>query len=468
MKVQGYLVCWDDYYDNAVDIESQLRSVGFNLQIINSGTPRDGWKNLGDIRYYRQFYYALKDFNFDNDYMLFMCGDISFSDWHSVIKRSLHVISSYENIGLYAPHFTNDPWSFSSTNLKVSNLDKDLSIATNTNGIMFFMHKDIVKDMLDFFNYFEQKHGWEGMVSGWAIDIVHSSLAISKGKIILRDSKNLITHPVGSSYNHDKATNETIKIFETFKEFSEKDSQTVNKIYARMSHDKNFMDLNSFYGKDFDLTKNKTSIDYHVIYINDERKSNRDDIDSYLNGNKHNIKSLNARNEIEKETFFNENKDFKLSWDSFKIGELGNFASHYLAWKYVDENDIDSLLVFEDDAKINNSFIDKYNLFLDFCPKDYDIFSIFVHPNQFPRFNHNDIINPCIAKGYQDWSTLCYVVSNSGAKKLLKYVKETGMDYPTDWFIFRHGSKGIFNVYTFQPEIAGGIEIDDKYQSQVQ
>jgi GR25 family glycosyltransferase involved in LPS biosynthesis len=122
----------------------------------------------------------------------------------------------------------------------------------------------------------------------------------------------------------------------------------------------------------------------------------------------------------------------------------------------------------KDDAKINNSFIDKYNLFLDFCPKDYDIFSIFVHPNQFPRFNHNDIINPCIAKGYQDWSTLCYVVSNSGAKKLLKYIKETGMDYPTDWFIFRHGSKGIFNVYTFQPEIAGGVEIDDRYQSQVQ
>jgi GR25 family glycosyltransferase involved in LPS biosynthesis len=112
------------------------------------------------------------------------------------------------------------------------------------------------------------------------------------------------------------------------------------------------MDLNSFYGKDFDLTKNKISIDYHIIYINDERKSNREDIDSYLNGNKHNIKSLNARNEIEKENFFNENKDFKLGWDSFKVGELGNFASHYLAWKYVDDNNLDSLLVFEDDAKI--------------------------------------------------------------------------------------------------------------------
>jgi hypothetical protein len=88
MKVQGYLVCWDDYYDNVLDIDSQFKASGLNLQIINSGTPREGWNNLGDIRYYRQFYYALKDFDFNNDYMLFMCGDISYSDWNSVIKRS--------------------------------------------------------------------------------------------------------------------------------------------------------------------------------------------------------------------------------------------------------------------------------------------------------------------------------------------------------------------------------------------
>lgn len=132
------------------------------------------------------------------------------------------------------------------------------------------------------------------------------------------------------------------------------------------------------------------------------------------------------------------------------------------------ENNIDKLLIFEDDAKLSEEFIDKYNLFLDYCPKDYDVFSIFVHENQFPRFNSNDIINDYIAKGYQDWSTLCYVVSNSGAKKLLGYVKNIGMDYPTDWFIFRHGAKGIFNVYTFPPEKVGGIEIDSRYESQVQ
>lgn len=468
MKIQGYLVCWDDYRDNCVDIESQFKLNNFNLTVINSGQPKDGWVNLGDVRYYRQFYYALKDFDLNSDYLLFICGDVSSSNWTSLINRMVNVVSKYEDVYVYAPHFTNDAWNFNATNLKVSSVDKDISIASNTNGIMFLMHKEIVKDMLEFFNYFQEKYGWEGMVSGWAIDLVHSSFTIGKGKLVVRDSKNIITHPAGSSYNHGKATNETALIYKAFNEFSKEYSHIVNKIYGRMSHDKNYMEVQSFYGNDLDLKIKRKKIEYHIIYINDERKWNRDNIDAYLNGKRHPIQSVNAKIDGVKEKFIEDNKDFNLAWEGFKPGEFGNFASHYLAWKYVVENNMDKLLIFEDDAKLSEEFIDKYNLFLDYCPKDYDVFSIFVHENQFPRFNSNDIINDIIAKGYQDWSTLCYIISNAGAKKLLNYVKQTGMDYPTDWFIFRHGAKGIFNVYTFRPEIAGGVEIDDRYHSQVQ
>jgi GR25 family glycosyltransferase involved in LPS biosynthesis len=235
-----------------------------------------------------------------------------------------------------------------------------------------------------------------------------------------------------------------------------------------MLNDNKFMEAHSFYGKDINLIKQIDPINYHIIYINDERISNRNNIDQILNGKKHIIKSLNAKDENLKQEFLNSNKDFKLSWEGFKAGEFGNFASHYLTWKYVVENNLDKLLVFEDDAKLDEFFIDKYNLFLDFCPKDYDVFSIFVHENQLSRFNSSDMINDYMARGYQDWSTLCYVVSNSGAKKLLKYVKEIGMDYPTDWFIFRHGAKDIFKVYTFKPQYVGGIYIDTQYESQVQ
>jgi GR25 family glycosyltransferase involved in LPS biosynthesis len=468
MKIQRYLVCWDDVYDNCINIESEFKSSGFDITVINSGKPKNGWHNVGDIRYYRQFYYALKNFDFNNDYMLYICGDLSSDKWINVLNRSESVLSNYENIYLYAPHFTNDPWSFYSTNIKISKQDDNLSIATNTNGLMFFMHKDIVKEMLDFFDYFEEKYGWESMVSGWAIDMLYSAIAIYNNKFIVRDSLFIVNHPQGSSYNHGKASQESALIFNAINEWSPKYNDVIDKIRKRMEQNKNFKNILSFYGKDLDLSIIKKDIDYHIIYINDERKNNIDNINEQINGKLHNIKSVNAKDPLEKTKFFDKNKDFYLSWTGFKDGEIGNFASHYNAWKYVIENNLDRLLVFEDDAIIDSLFAIQYNLFLDFCPKDYDVFSMFVAENQYNRFNKSDIINSYISKGYQDWSTLCYVISNGGAHKLVNYIKKNGMDYPTDWFIFRNGHKNIFNVYTFRPKYCRGVHIDFSYNSQVQ
>jgi GR25 family glycosyltransferase involved in LPS biosynthesis len=441
---------------------------GFNIEIINSGRPKEGWHNLGDVRYFRQFYYAIKNFDFNNDYMLFICGDLSYNNWAGFLNRAIKVLSQYEDVYLYSPHFTNDPWNFDSTNLKVSELDNDLSFATNTNGMMFFMHKEIVKEMLKFFDYFEEKHGWEGMISGWAIDVVHSAITISKNKIILRDSKHLINHPAGSSYDHGKATEESILIYESFNNFNSECSKVVSGIHSRMYRDKSFSSLKDFYAKDFDLKLRPNNIDYHVIYINDERKENRDLIDKVLNGRKHLIKSLNAKDENELNLFYSKNPEFKLSWTEFKPGEIGNFGSHYNAWKYVIENDLDNLLIFEDDCLVDENFIFIYNDLMSLVPIDYDIFSIFIDSNQYPRFKDSDFINNKIAKGYQDWSTLCYAVSQSGAKKLIQEVKDNGMYHPTDWFIFRGGHAGRYNVYSLIPEIRPPVSIDGRYNSQVQ
>jgi hypothetical protein len=253
MKIQNYLVAWDDYRDNCIDIENQFKSAGLKLSVLNSGTPKDGWNNLGDIRYYRQFYYALKDFNQSNDYLLFICGDVSYDSWKDVMHRANDVLSKYKNVYAYATQFTHDAWGFNSTNIKISELDSNLSIATCTNGTMMFIHRDIVNEMLAFFDYFQDKYGWEGMVSGWAIDIIYASVSIGKGKIILRDSKHILTHPVGSSYTNEKAGSETGLVFKAFTEFSSIYDEIINKIHLRFNRDPQYMDLLSFYSNEFDL-----------------------------------------------------------------------------------------------------------------------------------------------------------------------------------------------------------------------
>lgn len=474
MTFYSYVVNWNEVYNNVVNIENQFSKYNQPYKIINSGNHHDGWENVGDIRYYRQFYYALNDFDTKYEYLAFICGDVSYSNWSAFLDRANSVLNSYDNLWLYAPHFTNDPWSKDSTSLQEMPFDKDLIISTNTNGIMFFVHKDLVKILKEYFDFLEENHGWTGMISGWGIDVVYSALSFYHNKLVLRDQNHIITHPQGSSYGHDIAAHETNIVFEYFHKFCQSKQYDVEKIksisnciYGRMSRLEECMSIDSFYNEMPDYKK-KNNINYTVIHINDERKENIERINYILNANNLNIKSLNAKDARELEMFYENNKDFRLSWEGFKTGEIGNFGSHYLAWKYLVDNDIDNVLVFEDDSFIHEDFVYKYNSLIKDLPHDFDVFSVYVDSNQAPRFDESHRISYNLATGYQDWSTLCYLVSKSGAQKMLDEVHTQGMYYPTDWFIFRGGHSGKFNVYTLTPEIIPPVNIDKRYESQVQ
>ena len=477
MKMFTYIVCWDDVHYNVVDnIEKQFVNAGMPHKVINSGNmKRDHWDNVGDIRYYRQFNKALKDFDRSNDYMVFICGDVSHQDWVAVYNRANEVLDKHTNTYAYAPHFTYDPWNEGSTLLKRVPSDKDLLISTNTNGIMYFLHKDVVDFMSEYMDYVDQKHDLKTMISGWGVDLVWSAFAIYNNGLVLRDNKFIVTHPIGSSYDHGQATHETNIIYQSFVEFAKikgMDEEWAgiirSRISGRMLRSPDSMSFNSFYNSDPVFAKIKYPINYHVIHINDERLDNRNRVDEVLVGNKLSIKSLNAKDEDLVKEFHDDNPEFKFGWHSFKPGEFGNFGSHYNAWKYLKSSNLDNILVFEDDVLINDSFMEDYQSLMNDLPEDYDVFSIYVDENQFPRYNQKHHVGDRISKGYQDWSTLCYVVSKVGAEKLCRYVEETGMDMPTDWFIFRHGDNGIFNVYTLNPKVKNPVAIDKKYLSQVQ
>lgn len=472
MSFYTYLVAWDEVHFNSVEIEEQFKLSGQPITVINSGNmKRDHWDNVGDIRYYRQFYHALKSFDPAYDYMAFLCGDVSSDRWSNVIDRANYVLKKYNNTGLYAPHLTHEPWSEGAS--KIAEAEDQLNISIQTDGIFVFIRKDIVQTMLDYFDFLNKEIKLSEMKSGWGLDMIWSSIAIINGLSILRDKMHVPNHPAGSSYDHSRATEEMNIMLSNFYKFIEQSGldqelykKMHGKIYGRMSHQENCKSVTDFYTH-FNLI-NRKPIDYHVIYINDERKENRDQIHKIVNGNLRNIFSLNANLTEEIDKFYTNNNSFKIAWEGFKLGELGNFASHYCAWNYVIDNDLDSLLVFEDDVVMHDDFMEKYNTIVDNLPEDYDVMSVFVDPNQYPRYRPDHRINDYIARGYQDWSTLCYIVSRQGANKLVQYVNSVGMDHPTDWFIFRKGHKGIFNVYTVLPQFPSPLEIDHSYESQVQ
>ena len=118
-------------------------------------------------------------------------------------------------------------------------------------------------------------------------------------------------------------------------------------------------------------------------------------------------------------------------------------------------------------AFVHDEFSFMYKYALTYTPKEYDVFSMYVDKDQNSRYNTEQHVTDEIAKGYQDWSTLCYFVSVKGAQKLIELVDQYGMDQPVDWFIFRHGHAGRLNVYTWNPRVNPPVSINKDVRPQI-
>lgn len=131
----------------------------------------------------------------------------------------------------------------------------------------------------------------------------------------------------------------------------------------------------------------------------------------------------------------------------FKWGELGVWASNLLAMENFLKTDHKYLMLMEDDINFEPGLIDNLFRYMKQLPEDWDMFSYFVHPNQFSRFD-GDQNESGVVKSYQDWSMLCYLITRKMAEKMLRDTKE-GIAEPIDWYMFRHPER--YNMYTLAP-----------------
>jgi FkbM family methyltransferase len=464
--IKTYVIVWNNVIDNLTSIENQLK----NYSVINSDAPENpSWNNLGMIWYYKQLHFALTDFidNTSDNIFCWLAADVKSTTFKSVFNCAEEVLGDSNNF-LYAPHLTHEAWSESACSLKP--YGNGLNYSCQTDGAFFFMRRELAEIIKSYMDYLSEKEDLSQMKSGWGVDYVWSSLSIYMNKYIIRDTKNIVFHPQGSSYDHGKASNEMGTIKHWFLEYCNANGMNaseiesiMHKISGRMAGDSSCMKFINFY-------RPQGSVDYTIVSIDDKRKINKDQIFDVLGEDRFiDIESLNANDNEALTKFLSINKEFTFSWTGFKLGEVGCFGSHYNIWKYLADSELESIVVFEDDAWIEEDFVLELNKAIEKLPKDYDVFSVYVDKNQHPRFiakNHH--VNDIISKSYQDWSTLCYVVSKTGAKNMLNFVKENGFGEPADWFIFRNAERGSFKVYTMHPKAKCPVEIKDVTSSSVQ
>lgn len=163
-------------------------------------------------------------------------------------------------------------------------------------------------------------------------------------------------------------------------------------------------------------------------------------------------------------SFYNHNKDFTIdpngynldSIQGWKLGELGIWASNYIAWKNFLKTDADYLILMEDDIVIKENFFNLLEKYMLEVKVEWDMFSFFIPPDQFAAYTENISISENLSYSYQDWSCACYILSRSGAEKALNYMSPS-VSLPLDWFFFRQKDK--FKIITIKPSSDKGCTL---------
>jgi len=156
------------------------------------------------------------------------------------------------------------------------------------------------------------------------------------------------------------------------------------------------------------------------------------------------------------------NLDNKQGW---RYGEVGIWASNWLAWKSFIESEYDYLILMEDDIVLYENFLPELERYMKQLPENFDAFHAFCPSDQNHKYDLSMDFSDEVCSSYQDWSAACYVVSRSGAQKMM-YFASRGIKLPLDWFMFRQ--KDLLSVYTLKPEakrICNILTIDSTFQT---
>ena len=144
-------------------------------------------------------------------------------------------------------------------------------------------------------------------------------------------------------------------------------------------------------------------------------------------------------------------RGIRIGW---RYGELGVWASNWIAWKAFLNTDADYLILVEDDAVLVSGYGNLLPVYMKQLPEGWDQFHLWAPPGNLSLYvpSKHGIGNKDVCKAYQNWSNTAYVLTRGGAQKLLNEVEENGITLPLDWLWFKESDRFEFGCYTVTPE----------------
>lgn len=211
---------------------------------------------------------------------------------------------------------------------------------------------------------------------------------------------------------------------------------------------------------------------YNIISINDNRAEYKKNIRANMTCPQIKVASINGSAGNLDQLM----KAYGLKWTDWNpsFGEAGVWLSNFLNWYRVSSLN-EPLIVFEDDAIIDEHFSVHIDTIVRQLPDDWDFVALWVPDNQRIDYRYNlsynehgvpqiygtrpngfpsyfDFGASDIAKVYQGYGMVAMMYSPVGGRKLVKLAKKYGLRNPVDCFIFEEAHKGALNGYAPKPD----------------
>lgn len=251
---QIVVVAWDSCAGNVREIVKQLNDG--EVRIVDSTSS--GILNNSILTpniFLEQILQACKLCG-EADFLTYISGDAECDNWANYIDRQASVCAD-RNPFVYSPYLTYEGHPAEVASLGKVPGDSNLDFGSATDGIVFTLHKEVVKVICDFINFLDTNTDQKYQV-GWGLDWAWNAFSIYSNQAIIRDSKIPIQHPKGTSYDTDFAENEFRQIIHQFPKFLESkgiSATEINKIIYKMSErakgNPKYSKIADFYDDDF-------------------------------------------------------------------------------------------------------------------------------------------------------------------------------------------------------------------------
>lgn len=115
-------------------------------------------------------------------------------------------------------------------------------------------------------------------------------------------------------------------------------------------------------------------------------------------------------------------------------GQLACLLSHVEVWKKIINENINECVILEDDALIQENFIEKFEEIYKVLPKDTDFLYLYVHPDSKKQIDETQLI----CEGYYTYGTVCYYITKKLAIELVLFFEKIihyTLDESICWFL---------------------------------